>query len=302
MKNVKIVVSIVILLVTSIFLSKTLLNYFEQTKLLIYSVSPFKVLLSIVFFLGYLYLRALSWRSLIFFLGASINVRDSLSVWFFSEATRYIPGSLWSFVSRAYFAQQKNVSRAISILISPIEAIVLVTATISLSLYAILKNLEKLEISSTFYILVIISLIVMLILLVLHRRIIIIFKKLLIQKLVPKNLPKALALQVLSWILYSGGYIILISDYANQDLLNLVSSTILAWLIGYLSIITPMGLGVRETALVLLIGAQIGTPQAVVIGILARVLLAVSELLNLLLYGVSTNNSILKKLKTSSHV
>lgn len=291
LNRVKTIASIVILLATTIFLTKTLISYYGQIQDIIYSISPIRVVISFCLFLCYLYFRALSWGYLIHFLGASISKANSLSVWFLSEATRYIPGSVWSFVTRSYLAQRKNISRNISILISPVEAIIVITATTILSLYAILNSLKGIQINLTFYILITISLILTLCLLLLNKQITKIIKKLATQALTPKALVTALIYQFLAWSFYSLGYLYIV-DLTNINLFLFFSSALLAWLIGYLSIITPMGLGVRESAFVLLTGPQIGTTEAALIAILARIILIVAELSNLIFWTSKKRKSI----------
>jgi len=283
MKSIKTVATIIVLLATAIFLTRTLINYYGQIQNILYSISPIRVIVSFCFFLCYLYLRALSWGYLIQFLGAIISKTNSLSVWFLSEATRYIPGSIWSFITRSYLAQQKNISRNISVLISPVESIIVITATTILSLYAIFNNLKGFEINTAFYILVIFSLVLTFGLLLLHKPLTRIIKKLATQTLNPKALSIALIYQFFAWSFYGLGYIYLI-DITNINFMLFFSSSLLAWLIGYLSIITPMGLGVRESAFVLLTGPQIGTTEAALIAILARVILIIAELSNLVFW------------------
>lgn len=282
---VKTITTILILIITTIFLTKTLLSYYDQIQHIIYSISPLRILLSLFFFLAYLYFRALSWKSLIHFLGGSLNKTNSLYIWFFSEATRYIPGNVWSFVSRSYLAQQKKVSRSISILVLPLEAVIVITTTSILSLYSITENLNRFYTSSIFDIVLILSLLITLVLLVLHKPISRILNKLVNERLFPKQIITTLIFQFLSWSLYSIGYLILITDFTNiHDPTLLFSSTLLAWLIGYLSIVTPMGLGIRESAFVLLTGPQIGIPQAALIAVLARIIFICSELINLFIW------------------
>src|SRR3989344_3830488 len=291
MKSIKTVATIIVLLATAIFLTRTLINYYGQIQNILYSISPIRVIVSFCFFLCYLYLRALSWGYLIQFLGAIISKTNSLSVWFLSEATRYIPGSIWSFITRSYLAQQKNISRNISVLISPVESIIVITATTILSLYAIFNNLKGFEINTAFYILVIFSLVLTFGLLLLHKPLTRIIKKLATQTLNPKALSIALIYQFFAWSFYGLGYIYLI-DITNINFMLFFSSSLLAWLIGYLSIITPMGLGVRESAFVLLTGPQIGTTEAALIAILARVILIVAELSNLIFWTSKKRKSI----------
>lgn len=278
---VKTILVILVILITVVFLTKTLLEYYEQAKHAISSISPIKIIAAFLLFLGHFYMRVFSWRSIVSFLGANISKQDSLLVWFFSEATRYIPGNIWSFASRAYLAQQKGVLTTISILILPIEIIVVVITTSVLSSYAIIKTIEKLPVDLTFYIGILISLITLIVVFLLYKRIKKILRKLFNLTLNPEKFLTILLFQILSWSFYGIGVVVLVNDLPNLNLFLLLSSALLAWLIGYLSIITPMGLGVREGAFVLLTGQQIGIGQAVVVAVLSRTILIIAELTNL---------------------
>lgn len=277
-KKARTVGTLLVISLTAIFFTRTLTEYYQQFQHSFLSVSPFKAVVSFLLFIGYLYLRALSWRSLVNFLGESINKTGSLSVWFFSEATRYIPGNVWSFVSRAYLARQEKISRNVSLLVLPIEIIIVSTVTSALSLYSIIKNLERLPVNLVFYAALITPPVALFGFLLLQKIIKRVLEKLLKLDLSPKALLTAIALQIACWSLYSLGTIVLLEGKLD-NLPLLFSSTILSWLIGYLSLVTPMGLGVRESAFVLLLGGYIGTAQAVVIAILSRIILIISELI-----------------------
>lgn len=280
-KKLRFVGILVVIFVTSIFFTKTLTQYYEQFQTSLLSISPLRVIIAFVLFIGYLCLRALSWRQLVNFLGENVNKTNSLSVWFFSEATRYIPGNIWSFVSRAYFARQEHVSRNASLLVLPIEVMTVASVASALSLYAISKNLERLPVNFFFYSTIILTPVALLAFLLLQKIIRRIFGKLGEVELKPKALLAAILLQLACWSLYSLGTIVLIDGKIDNFPL-IYSSTILAWLVGYLSLVTPMGLGVRESAFVLLVGGVIGAAQAVLIAIVSRVILINSELAILL--------------------
>ncbi len=279
---------------TAIFLTKTLLKYYTPIQDTITSIPPIKIIFAIFLFLGYLYMRAISWKFLVQYFGESISKVNSLTIWFFSEAVRYIPGNIWSFASRAYLAQQKQISKNASFLVLPTEVILVTTTTTILSSYAIVKILERGQVNLIFYILTITSLVVILALLLLHKTVTKILKKLLTQNLSLRALLSAIACQFLSWSLYSAGYLVLIPDAKTLDLLLLYSATLLAWLIGYLTIVSPLGLGVRESAFVLLVGTRIGTAEALVVAILARLVLIATELINLAFWASLKRSRIFK--------
>ncbi len=278
MSKIKIIKTIGTFLVISlaiIFFTKTLTEYYQQLQTSLFSISPLRVVASFLLFIGYLYLRALSWRSLIHFLGENVNKTNSLSVWFFSEATRYIPGNVWAFASRAYLARQIMVSKNVSFLVLPVEVLTVTAVTSLLSLYAVINNLERLPVNSVFYVAILSPLFMLLGFLILQKIIKRVVGKLLSLELNPPAYLKAVLFQLACWSLYSAGTLVLIDG--KIDFL-LFSSTILAWLVGYLSLVTPMGLGVRESAFVLLVGEIIGTPQSLVVAIISRVILIVAEM------------------------
>ena len=164
----------------------------------------------------------------------------------------------------------------------PVEVITVTAVTSTLSLYATIKNLERLPVGPTFYIAFTASLVAILGFIILHKTIKRALGKLFMQDLNLKALPVAFMLQTISWSLYSAGTIVLVGNLGEiKNFPLFFSSTLLAWLVGYLSLITPMGLGVREGAFVLLTGGQIGVPQAVVIAVLSRIILIITELTNL---------------------
>lgn len=277
LKKARTIGGILVIFLTILFFTRALTGYYQQLQISDFSISPFKVLASFLLFVCYLTLRALSWGFLVRFLGDSINKNNSLSVWFFSEVTRYIPGNIWSFAVRAYLARMKKISENVSLLVLPIEVITVATVTSVLSLYAIIKNLERLPVTPLFFMAVLIPPLVLAGFILLQKVIKRLLGKLFSQNLNLKALLRAILLQLIGWSLYSAGAIVLVGGKVENSPL-LFSSTLLAWLIGYLSLITPMGLGVRESAFVLLTGNQIGTAQAIVIAIASRLILIVAEI------------------------
>lgn len=283
LKIIKILFTILVTSATIIFFAKTFIGYQEQAQSILFSTPPIKITIALIIFIIQLYMHALSWRFIVFSLGESIPKKTSLAVWFLSEATRYIPvGRIWSFASRAYLAQQNKVSARVSYLILPMEIIIVSTSATILSSYAIVKTLEKLPVNLSFYVLLAAVMIGVLVFSLMNKALREILKKIFVNKFSPAALFNAFALQSLSWVFYIAGYIVLIDNIASVDNILLLCSTILlSWLAGYLSIVSPMGIGIRESVFVLLVGSQIGTAQALSVAVLSRVLLITAELINL---------------------
>lgn len=270
----------VITTATIIFLIKTLFQNYQQTQLTLSSVSLIKLATSFVFFISYLYMRALSWRSIAQSLSSSVDKKNSFIIWFFSEATRYIPGNIWSFVSRAYLAQ-KHLSLKSAIIVSPIEILIIIMATFLLSSYAIINTIQRFPLNYNLFLLTLVAIIALAAPAIFRKKIIVVLQKISAQSLKVNHLLAASIFQLISWVLYGLGTVVLISNFSMDNLPLLFSSSLLAWLVGYLSIITPMGLGVRESAFVFFTGQYIGVTQAVFIAVLHRLILTLAELVNL---------------------
>lgn len=85
---------------------------------------------------------------------------------------------------------------------------------------------------------------------------------------------------VISWSLLGLGFALLVRALTpiGWDVLpHLVPAFALAWLVGYLSLLTPSGLGVREGILVWLLGGLLTMPIATVASLAQRLWLIVAE-------------------------
>jgi len=77
------------------------------------------------------------------------------------------------------------------------------------------------------------------------------------------------------------------------DLLRLTGAYALAYAVGYLSFLTPAGLGAREAALVVLLGGLVAPPVAVAASLLARATSALGEVLGVAALGLFSARSII---------
>ena len=108
------IVTPVALILTSLFILRTILIYWNQVADSLSSLSWIALAFAGLFYLGYFYFRAVSWHFIIEALGQKQQLLDNFSSWFLGEATRYIPGNIWSFVSRVYLAKQKGIAKSVT--------------------------------------------------------------------------------------------------------------------------------------------------------------------------------------------
>ena len=61
------------------------------------------------------------------------------------------------------------------------------------------------------------------------------------------------------------------------DPVPLIGGAVTSWVIGYLSVLTPSGLGVREGLLIVFLAPLIGAPSALLVSVLSRAMLMLAE-------------------------
>lgn len=89
-----------------------------------------------------------------------------------------------------------------------------------------------------------------------------------------------------SWLLFGAAFLLFVRAFVPvpaDHALQVAGTVAAAYLAGYLFILTPAGLGMREAAMFVLLGPIVGTAAAAVIPVLSRLWFTVAELLPLAL-------------------
>src|SRR5258708_30403419 len=82
--------------------------------------------LSLVSFVVYFFIRVYFWQVLLRLKGHDLSMKEISYVWGFSEVKRYVPGNIWSILSRANSFAEWNVPRGTIFSSFAIEAIFIV--------------------------------------------------------------------------------------------------------------------------------------------------------------------------------
>lgn len=207
-------------------------------------------------------------------------------IWFIAEFGRYIPGNIWSFLGRIYLAQKENVPRKSTLTSMGLEMVFLAGGSL---VFVVVFFLFSPQVAPNIPQWPLLAALPLLGLMIYPRWLEKGINKVLkIVKKEPVNfdldLKQTVGIMLVfiaAWLTYGvGNYLVMASLIKGVQLpvAWLISSFVLAWLIGYLSIVTPMGLGVREGAITLLIGPIISWPLAGLVAVMTRVWLMVSEL------------------------
>ncbi len=240
----------------------------------------------------------LIWQAVLNRLGSHIDLRTSLRIYLASEFVRYIPGNVWHVLARILWVGKYGVSRPIAFTSMTVELITKLAAgafifACSLLFWGGLGTVHTLLVGKSF--LVIIGVLLLLLLLVfLHPRILgsllnaalrLLKRDPIVLTLRYSDILLVTAAWCVSWIIAgSAFYILTLALYPTLPLAALpicIGIYAIAWDIGFLTFITPSGLGFREGAIEGLFVLALSTlPLALgpIIAILSRLVSTLAEL------------------------
>lgn len=228
------------------------------------------------------------WRRLIFKMGYSLRFKKAFKIFFYSSMGKYVPGKVWSVLGMVYMAEKEGVPMKVSLtsailnqtlnMIGGLLLVVIVSGT------KFLGDLPKI-----LYIPIALILIVF-IYPPLMEGALNIFLKLLKKKPIRINLSfkDNLAftfLFMLSWSVYGVAFNIFIRSLMpySWDLVPFIASAFtFSYIIGFLSIFVPGGLGVREGILVFYLSSCFPLPVATLIALLSRLWMTTVEIVGFL--------------------
>jgi hypothetical protein len=232
------------------------------------------LLLGVVGLIAYFVLRAGLWYALTDSCTPRPNIAASSRIWFLTEFARYLPGNVWSFLGRVGAMRVMGVPAAQSTAALVREAAT--TVATSGVLLPVLRRFEGSGGSAPLDVVTnlagIFSAIVIVLLLLPVR----------VRTDPPRTRARiaSVVLGLSAWIAFGWGSAgVLRAFHAALPLTSLVYASIAAWLLGYLSLLTPSGLGVREAAFQLHLANAYGVPAAIgtALGLSSRVLITAVE-------------------------
>jgi uncharacterized membrane protein YbhN (UPF0104 family) len=235
-----------------------------------------------------------TWRLILRSLGGQLAYRQAVPAWFLSNIVRYIPGNVWQFLGMAELAAEHGVPRLVTLTSIVLHQAISTAAGLALAAayFAAAGQGERGSIPYVWFDRLRVLLWLMpLGLLLLHPAIL---ERVLNWGMVRLRRPTVqvtltwgqvwlLCLRYgVVWLLMGLSFAALVRSLALVRAVEapyLVACWAGAYVIGYLSLLTPSGLGVREGVMVLLLAAIMPEGVAAVVAIVARLWMVAGELL-----------------------
>jgi uncharacterized membrane protein YbhN (UPF0104 family) len=240
----------------------------------------------------YFLLLALGWVFLVRQTGQPLSAAVGVPIWVGTMPARYLPGNVWHVAGRLYLSSRLGLARRAVLLASTVEQVLTVLGAAAVGLLFGLEGLAPRWLAA-------LALLGALGLVAIHPRALA-FGWRLLERITGRPAP-AVTLPyrgvALAWGWY--GLTFLVNGLAfgclaaallggqSADWPRLAGAYALAFVVGYLSLLTPAGLGTREAALVLLTTGLLPAPVALAASLLARAASAAAELLCVLVIGLA---------------
>ena len=234
------------------------------------------------------------WRFLLASLGGKLRWSRAAQTWFISNLARFIPGNIWQILGMAELAADDGVSRLTTFTSIVLHQVLSIAAGASLAAlyFAVAGHSSFIIHHSSFDLLSMIRPLLWLIplgLLLCHPRILqailnrllaLLRRPAIAVTLTGRQMALALLGYAAAWLLTGGGFALLaaaITPITPQQVSALIAAWAAAYVIGYLSLVTPGGLGVREGVMVLLLQPLFPPPIPTVIALSARLWTIIAE-------------------------
>ncbi|MCM3661047.1 lysylphosphatidylglycerol synthase domain-containing protein [Georgenia satyanarayanai] len=251
------------------------------------SLSAGSIVAVLAISLVYVFLTMLSWRAVMTDLGSRLTVADASRVFFVSQVGKYLPGGVWNIVAAAEMGADHLIPRRRSVSVMVVSILVSIVTGLLLAVVAVLLGPSEIRDDYSWVVWTLPLFVVLLSPPVLNR---VLGSALALVRRPPLEKPLSLAGIVRSSCWALGGWVLagiqvwLIGTWLGMEpavatLALAVGGYALAWIVGFLAIVVPAGVGVREAVLGALLAGQLGAGAVVVTVLLARVILTAADLL-----------------------
>ncbi len=220
-------------------------------------------------------------------MGARLSYRDAYYVYHSSQLAKYLPGRIWIIPGRAVVLQRFDVDPVLAGVSILLESYLMITAGVIVFIPYLLLNqqteIRHLGIVGLFFLIPLILLILIPRLLnwLLER-----IMKILNRPYKPVtyswyHLTLMLLVYILFWGMMGLGLFVLSGSFYDlpiSDLVLMMGVMGFSWVVGFVSFLTPAGLGVREGAMQFLLAPFIPLPLPALIAVVARLWWSLADL------------------------
>jgi uncharacterized membrane protein YbhN (UPF0104 family) len=289
-------VQVIIILLIFYFLIKGVVANWNQVKDFEWKFNYPLLLISFVLQIMALCWLVQIWRWILRHSGSTISYPGLFKIWFFANLGRYLPGKVWQFLGMLYMLEKRGVPPRNSVptvvlaqTFSVMSGLVIAFAFLGVTLYSqfLSENPALVGVVALFLLAVIaLTIYPKLLQRVVNFGLGILKKEKINLDINTKDVIIYISCYSVSWLLFGLAFLVFVKAMAQASFAmypSFAGAFAFAVNIGFLALIVPGGIGVREGLLVVLLSslfpAFFPVPVATLIALLARLWVTVAELL-----------------------
>lgn len=264
----------------------------ELVKTASFSTSTPLIIASILLLLFLFFFQVFIWQKILIDNGYSISFWKSYKIFTLSNLGRYIPGKVWQVLGMMYMAEKENIPKSVTAVSAVFVLLLSIIAGAFFVCATFLSNWDFIEKFHIDYFILLLPLC----LFSLHPRImnfvVVLLGKIFKREMQTlnyntKKLLKYLSLYFFFWLVYGVSFSLFLSGIyplnSIKEYITIAGIYPSAFLVGYLTLIVPGGIGVREGVVAMLLSYFMPPAVASTIAILSRVWFSAVELISVLL-------------------
>lgn len=284
-KFLKRILPVVIIAVIFLFLGKNLVENWSSIPFSELHFNAVLLVISFVALVAHFLSYAKSWQELMRALGSSISFAQSTWMIATTQIAKYMPGRIWYMLGRVYVGKKQKMpgeTLAVSMILE--TCLLLITSSVIFLMCSMLVGTYKVVNILASFILLIIAIVVI------NPRILNWITNFVLRILKKPGVKITLSyMQMLKlsiyyfglWIAQIVGFYFLVNSIYQlpiSSIFTLASAHTLSWIIGFVVLFAPSGLGVREGVMTLLLSPILPTPLAIAVSFISRIWMTVFEI------------------------
>ena len=226
-----------------------------------------------------------SWRAVMRMLGASLSVPDAFGLFFVSQLGKYVPGGVWNVVAAGELGADLRVPRRTSVSAMMVALVISVASGLVVAAPALLLSAGA---GAYVWVWALVPVLAALLAPPVLDRLLGVAMRVLRRDPIDHELSWGGVLVAVGWSL--AGWLLaglqvwaLAVGLGAEPGLRTIGLSVggyaLAWVVGFLFLIAPAGVGVREIVLIAVLGGAAGSATVLAVALLSRVLLTVADVL-----------------------
>ena len=285
-KRVLSVAKVLLPLVIVFFIGRVIYRNWQHVREAEWELAPSYLLVSFLLTACWFTVRPLVWSTLLKRFGHPIPFRGAYWVFRRAELSRYVPGTIWQYVSRIYLASRYGVPAAVCMAATFLETVLLILASLGPAVWSLDALLPDL---AGFQRILLVAIPVAAAVLV-HPRVLNLWARLVSRALkqpyqqlrMPWSTIALLwGIYLAVWVLHglgAGVFVRGVMVIPVDRVPALASYYALAWLVAMVSVVAPAGMGIRDGVFGLLLSRLMPVGVAFTVAVAVRLWMTVLEL------------------------